>query len=63
MDKTEAQRLGAEAHERQEPLQLPNDADDECRVMFVHGWRTGHETCDCRIYTGQGKVLNGFELK
>jgi len=59
MDKREGQAIGAAAHgtpEAQCPDRVHLDEDIEVRVMMAHGWRTGHDLCDCEVLMGGSNI-------
>lgn len=59
MDKRQAQEAGARDHDTQgEPFNDPDACDFPVRLMYVHGWRTGHRSCDCQVLDGDQRNVN-----
>jgi hypothetical protein len=50
MDKRQAQLEGARDHATPgQPYGEPSWEDFPVRLMYTHGWRTGHKSCDCPV--------------
>jgi ferredoxin-thioredoxin reductase catalytic subunit len=55
MDRRQGQAYGAKRH-GQPKCPDSNALPIETRIMMAHGWRTGHELCDCPIMIGAENI-------
>jgi hypothetical protein len=59
MDKQQAQQAGARDHASPgQPHNDPTSEDFPVRLMYVHGWRTGHKSCACQVFDGDHRNVN-----
>ncbi len=53
MNKQQAQQAGVRDHLTQgQPYNDPEWEDFPVRLMYTHGWRTGHKSCTCQVLDG-----------
>lgn len=61
VDRQEAQRFGA-SHNGGYIRPLNEGESLESKLMYIHGWRTGHAACACPVAGEYGREVNGTHV-